>query len=132
MDFQQLRECAEILPGLHDFAFFGNPPKPGGNTVREVIAASWGNQAGGQMRFEVTANAFLYHMVRRLVYGQILVGQGKISIQDWSDAVQKIRPLPPGLAPPQGLVLVAVGYSVHGKRRSGFDDKTDCYIEKND
>jgi tRNA pseudouridine38-40 synthase len=116
-DLQRMRACAGVLPGSHDFAFFGNPPKPGGNTVREVIAASWSEQPDGQICFEVTANAFLYHMVRRLVYGQVMVGQGKIELQDWSDAVQTIRPLPPGLAPPQGLALVAVGYSLNGKRR---------------
>lgn len=117
VDLQRLKLCAEVLLGSHDFAFFGNPPKPGGSTVREVIAASWVEQPGSQIRFEVTANAFLFHMVRRLVYGQILVGQGKTHMHNWADAVGKISPLPSGLAPPQGLVLVAVGYSLNGKKR---------------
>ena len=60
------------------------------------------------MRFKVCGNAFLYHMVRRLVYAQVQVGQDRLSLDLFEDAVRLARPLPPGLAPAQGLTLMEV------------------------
>ena len=67
-------------------------------------------------RFEVTANAFLYHMVRRMVFVQVMVGQQRVSL----DALQEALTVPaaakllPGLAPPQGLILKEVQYVDRG------------------
>ncbi len=107
-----LGKAAELLVGSHDFAAFGNPPRPGGNTVRSVYRACWKPDEGGWL-FEVEANAFLYHMVRRMVFLQVLVGQGKISLDDLSDLVKGLTAVGlrlPGLAPAHGLVLVEVKY----------------------
>jgi tRNA pseudouridine38-40 synthase len=70
-----------------------------------------------EWHFEICANAFLYRMVRRLVFVQVAVAQGKIQVEavDHSLAEQaKGRDrsgLPSGLAPPQGLTLAEVIYS---------------------
>ena len=104
-----LQQAARLLTGSHDFAAFGTPPRPGGTTVREVYRASWEPQAGGLL-FEVSANAFLYHMVRRIVHLQVQVGQGRLELEYLAQAVQAARPQPPGLAPAHGLVLKNVWY----------------------
>ncbi len=109
-DLQALQAAARLLPGTHDFAAFGTPPRVGGSTIRHVYRASWARQAGCLL-FEITANAFLYHMVRRLVFVQILVGLGRISLQDLAQGVDAAQPQTPGLAQPQGLVLTQVGYT---------------------
>src|SRR5574338_631645 len=62
-----LQAAARLLHGNHDFAAFGTPPRPGGSTIRTVFQAEWQPQEEGILWFEVTANAFLYHMVRRMV-----------------------------------------------------------------
>jgi tRNA pseudouridine38-40 synthase len=94
--------------------------------------ASW-QAKDDEWHFEVQANAFLYHMVRRLVFVQVAVGQGKISVEavarslaGQAEGVALPAPepqaqvseskgperseLPAGLAPAHGLTLVEVTY----------------------
>lgn len=110
-EFTHLQAAAQVLHGTHDFAAFGTPPRPGGSTIRTVFQAGW--QPGEEdhlVRFEVTANAFLYHMVRRMTFVQVLVGQQRIDLDALRESVEAGAPLPPGLAPPQGLALMQVHY----------------------
>ena len=71
-----------------------------------------------EWHFEVQANAFLYHMVRRLVFVQVAVAQGKISLEAVARSLagQAEGPerseLSSGLAPAHGLTLVEVTYPV--------------------
>ncbi len=112
-EIESLQAAANLLRGTHDFAAFGTPPRPGGSTIRTVFAADWWQSEDGQARFEVTANAFLYHMVRRMVFVQVLVGQQRLSLADLQAAFDSptARSLSPGLAPPWGLVLKEVQYT---------------------
>jgi len=112
VDLAKLQQAACLLVGSHDFAAFGNPPRPGGSTLRVVHQACWQAEAGG-LQFEVSANAFLYHMVRRMVFVQVLVGQNRLSLPDLAEMLQgesTTQPQTPGLAPAHGLVLVDVSY----------------------
>ena len=77
--------------------------------MREIFQTGWEPQAGGLL-FEVSANAFLYHMVRRMVYLQVQIGQKRLELEQLAQAVQAAQPQPPGLAPAQGLVLKEVRY----------------------
>lgn len=109
VDLEKLRSAASLLAGTHDFAAFGAPPQTGGSTLRTVYAVSWKVNAC-ELEFEVSANAFLYHMVRRMVFVQVLAGQNQLELEDISRAVQRAQPLKPGLAPPNGLYLTEVRY----------------------
>ncbi len=120
VDEQRLSEAARLLPGAHDFAAFGTPPRTGGSTVRTVYQAVWQPQAQGLL-FEISANAFLYHMVRRLVFWQVLAGQNRLDLEQLALAVEAAQPLAPGLAPPHGLVLVEVSYPESGQRNHRED-----------
>lgn len=106
-----LRPLAEVWLGEHDFSAFGSPPRPGNNTSRTVLASSW-KKVDGEWQFEIKANAFLYHMVRRIVHAQVLVGQGRITEKDLIQALEKQTSLPSGLAPAHGLTLLEVSYDV--------------------
>jgi tRNA pseudouridine38-40 synthase len=81
--------------------------------VRTVEQAGWQETADGLV-FEVTADAFLYHMVRRMVFAQVAVAQGRLEVsaipQSLAPTTGGAAPLSPGLAPPQGLVLAEVAY----------------------
>ncbi len=112
VDLELLRQAAALLPGSHDFAAFGNPPRKGGSTIRHIYSAAW-QAKGDELVFEVHGNAFLYHMVRRLVNTQVQVGQKRLRLDDFAAAVRETRPLPPGLAPAQGLVLLEVRYAAN-------------------
>jgi len=112
-----LAALANIWPGRHDFAAFGTSPRPAGNTVRTVISAGWQNHAD-EWTFEIRADAFLYRMVRRLVYAQVAVGQARLpaktllqALDDQSELGQAARSqIPASLAPASGLTLVEVYY----------------------
>ncbi|HTX79722.1 MAG TPA: tRNA pseudouridine(38-40) synthase TruA [Longilinea sp.] len=106
---QLLQQAAAMLVGVHDFAAFGRAMKPAETTVREVYSASW-RRDGSDFDFEVSANAFLYHMVRRMVYLQVRVGHGRLSLDELEEGITLARKLSPGLAPPNGLQLVSVAY----------------------
>lgn len=106
-----LHPLAEIWLGTHDFKAFGTPPKPGNSTERTVLDAQW-QLIGDEWQFEIAANAFLYHMVRKIVHAQVAVGQGRIKKDDLVRAIDLQIELPSGLAPAHGLTLVEVGYDI--------------------
>lgn len=112
VNVQALQEAALLFVGQHDFAAYGTPPRAGSSTVRTVMNACW--QAKDQeWQFEVQANAFLYRMVRRLVFVQVAVAQGKVSVETTALSLLKgvaRSQLPAGLAPAHGLTLVEVTY----------------------
>lgn len=114
-NFDRLQAASRVFTGSHDFAGFGQATSPDGSTIRHVMASEWwqavdGSQTG-LLIFDITANAFLYHMVRRLVYVSVAVGQGKLEVDDLRQHLHT-PPAEPiqGLAPPQGLTLKEVSF----------------------
>jgi tRNA pseudouridine38-40 synthase len=105
-----LQEAASHLIGTHDFSAFGTPPQPGGSTVRKIFTASWSNDEE-ELTFDIVGNAFLYHMVRRLVKIQVEIGQGKRNVQEIIDflGIERKESVQ-GLAPAHGLTLKEVIY----------------------
>jgi tRNA U38,U39,U40 pseudouridine synthase TruA len=62
--------------------------------------------------FRITADAFLYRMVRTIVGGLVAVGQGKLSLAAFEQALHAARRgAIRQLAPPHGLTLVEVTFS---------------------
>jgi tRNA pseudouridine38-40 synthase len=110
-DLARLRAAARRLTGRHDFMAFGSPPQLGGKTTRTISRAEWFEE-GPLLVFEIVSQAFLYHMVRRLVFFQVEIGQGRRQIDQLVERLEA-----PGsemvqdLAPAQGLVLVEVRYA---------------------
>jgi tRNA pseudouridine38-40 synthase len=110
LDPDRLQRAADTLPGTHDFAAFGTPPQAHGSTRRTVLRAQW-HCDPPEYVFEVSADAFLYRMVRRLVSVQVEIGQGRCEVE----AIRQFLESPPGLpiqglAPAHGLSLVSVAY----------------------
>ncbi|MBC7876457.1 MAG: tRNA pseudouridine(38-40) synthase TruA [Anaerolineales bacterium] len=110
MDADILKQNASIFLGTHDFAAIGSPTTPKGTTVRTVTKAEWKKMPDGEWQFEVQADAFLYRMVRRMVFVQVSVAQGKCSVEKVQHALSKQGKLLAGLAPAHGLTLVEVQY----------------------
>ena len=113
VDGDALERNADLFLGTHDFAAIGSPMKPKGTTVRTVTKAEWKKMSDGEWQFEVKADAFLYRMVRRLVYVQVSVAQGRCSVEKVRNALSKQGQLLAGLAPAHGLTLVEVTYGSH-------------------
>ena len=118
IDVDGLCNAAKLFLGRHDFSAFGSPTTPRGTTVRTVIKAEWTQAEKDEWHFEVQADAFLYRMVRRLVFVQVVVAQGKISAEaiahalaNPAEAESRSEKVPAGLAPAHGLTLVEVTYN---------------------
>lgn len=106
---QDLQLTALELLGTHDFVAFGSPPKKGGNTIRTIFSADWTNTQE-EFLFQVTANSFLYHMVRKIVFLQVKIAQGIWTVDQFRDGIYNQADQLPGLAIPNGLELVQVQY----------------------
>jgi len=109
VDGDALRRSACLFIGEHDFAAFGSPPRKESSTIRTLMQANW-QQEGDEWFFDVQANAFLYHMVRRLVFVQVAVAQERLSVDEVARALSEQAECLTGLAPAEGLTLVQVTY----------------------
>jgi tRNA pseudouridine38-40 synthase len=110
LDVTAMNEASRFLLGQHDFASFGKPPQ-GHNTVRNVLQAEWITAGEGRIIFEITANAFLYRMVRTLVGTLVQVGLGQLAVNEVK-YILETRDLTKSAAPAPacGLCLVRVTY----------------------
>jgi tRNA pseudouridine38-40 synthase len=108
----RLVEMASIFLGRHDFSAFGTAPHAESSTFRTVSLSEW-KKVECEWLFEIHAEAFLYHMVRRLVFVQVAAGQGrctKEAVVRSLERPQSKSEIPAGLAPAHGLTLVQVNY----------------------
>jgi len=116
VEANKLSEASSFLVGEHDFSAFGSPTIPKGTTVRTVMRADWQQVREDEWQFEVQADAFLYRMVRRMIFVQVSIAQGKLPAEALAAAlaeqasVKTRRGLPSGLAPAHGLTLIEVMY----------------------
>lgn len=109
IDAGRMDEAAALLVGQHDLATFGRAPQ-GENTVRTVLVARC-RAEGELVSIEIEADAFLQHMVRRVAATLVAVGRERLSLAQFSDIMGARDPRrAAGLAPPNGLCLVAVRY----------------------
>jgi tRNA pseudouridine38-40 synthase len=110
LDMRLMRKESRYLVGKHDFAALGTPHKTGGSTVREITRARWKKNKQGLV-FEIVGNAFLYHMVRRIVMAVVKIGlhqEPAGGIKEFLD--NPTGPPAQGLAPAHGLSLEKVEY----------------------
>ena len=112
----EIIDVAKLFVGTHDFSAFGSATTPKGTTMRTVMKAEWQRVSEDEWHFEIQADAFLYRMVRRLVFVQVAVAQGRTLVEAVASSLAKPLPagirsgLPSGLAPAHGLTLVEVRY----------------------
>jgi tRNA pseudouridine38-40 synthase len=115
LDVDAMREASRCLVGSHDFGAFGKPTC-GENTIRHVSEARWtvehpGEIDGRLLVFEITANAFLNHMVRRIVGTLLRVGRGDLDPPEFGALLEaRDRAATGPTAPAHGLCLVRVEY----------------------
>jgi tRNA pseudouridine38-40 synthase len=117
LDGDAMQQAAERLIGRHDFAAFGQPPQ-GDNTVRTVVASQWATaERPGYTEwvYTIEADAFLQHMVRRIVGALVDVGRGSLTHEGFAALLDGAALRQKGsIAPPQGLVLEYVRYADEG------------------
>lgn len=105
----RMNAAAADLIGSHDFKAFGSATTESGVTIREVFSAEW-RKVGEVYQFDITANAFLYHMVRRITLVLVKIGQGEAPDTLIAESLRSGSLPLTGLAPAEGLVLEEVSY----------------------
>lgn len=114
LDESRMREAADLLVGEHDFASYQSAGSPRATTVRTIHEFVLERQIGQLCEpivIEISANGFLYNMVRNLVGTLVDVGEGK-QPTTWPHEIlaKKDRKQAGPTAPPQGLFLLSVEY----------------------
>jgi tRNA pseudouridine38-40 synthase len=74
----QMHKAAQVLQGKHDFSAFRSAGCSSQHAIREVSVISV-NRLKDIVTIDITANAFLYHMVRNIVGSLLEVGRGEKS-----------------------------------------------------
>jgi tRNA pseudouridine38-40 synthase len=110
LDLERLREAADGLVGLHDFAAFCKR-KEHATTVRAITRLDWRREPDGVAVATVQADAFCQAMVRSLVGAMLTVGDGRRDAS-WPARLLTMRERSSEVtvAPAHGLTLIAVGY----------------------
>jgi tRNA pseudouridine38-40 synthase len=110
LQLQPMQIAAAHFVGTHDFTAFRAAQCQARSPVRNLTALSV-QQKGDFFLVEITANAFLHHMVRNIVGLLLFVGQGKAPPEIARELLQgRNRRLAPPTAPAAGLYLWRVHY----------------------
>ena len=111
MSIRRMQGAARFYTGRHDFAGFAGPlKKAGASTFREVYESKV-KRDGDAVTFEVEANSFLPHQVRRMAGALVEIGRGRLPVVDFKGMMggQARNGSAPTL-PAHGLCLLKVNY----------------------
>ncbi|WP_047863929.1 tRNA pseudouridine(38-40) synthase TruA [Rubrobacter aplysinae] len=112
LDETTLTEAAGKILGEHNFRAFTPSRTYHSYFVRRVSESRW-DREGEELVYRITANSFLYGMVRALIGTMLEVADGKRSPEDFGrllDSPEARRSSAGPSAPAHGLTLTGVGY----------------------
>tara|TARA_Y100000589_G_scaffold218920_1_gene206620 strand:+ start:10332 stop:11081 length:750 start_codon:yes stop_codon:yes gene_type:complete len=111
LDVDKMNDAAAKLLHYTDFTSFSKLHTDTFTNNCTVTEAYWETIAGNELVFHITANRFLRNMVRAIVGTLLLVGRGRISINEFENIIeQKNRGLAGASAPAEGLFLEKISY----------------------
>lgn len=110
IDLDAMRKAGEYILGEHDFHAFQSKYCQAEHAIRRVTELRFETR-GHYIYCHITANAFVHHMVRKLIATLVAIGQGKLQPKVMAELLAKpCRASVPGQAPAKGLFLKAIGY----------------------
>ena len=110
LDLDLLQETAKLVEGTHDFRAF-TPSRSYHVRFERVVTGSRWSRHDDLLRYRITADSFLYGMVRTLVGTMLEVAGGKRGLPDFRGLLSGGARSEAGPAvPSRGLTLVGVGY----------------------
>ncbi len=123
LDAQAMNQAAQGLLGEHDFTSFRSSACQARHPVREIHEIAV-RRHGAYVIIEITANAFLYHMVRNIAGSLMRVGKGEASGHWFAEVLAARDRNSAGVtAPPDGLYFVKARFPERyglPKRRRAF------------
>ena len=108
-DLEAMQKAADYFVGTHDFSAFCSKKHMKKSTVRAIRSFKI-ERAGNELRFTVTGNGFLQHMVRIMVGTLLEIGAGAISADEIPAMFGKPREISGPAVPACGLCLMEVTY----------------------
>jgi tRNA pseudouridine38-40 synthase len=110
LDEWRMHQAAQLLVGTHDFSSYralGCQAKSPVRTISEIKVS----RQDDRVIIDISANAFLHHMVRNIAGVLMAIGRGEQPVT-WTQDILERRDRTKGgvTAPPQGLYLMRVGY----------------------
>lgn len=110
LDADLMHSAAQAIVGRHDFSAFRAAGCQASTANREIISISVARE-GDKIYLDVTANAFLQHMVRNITGTLVAIGAEELPVESMR-AILDSRDRKQGgvAAPPHGLTLVSVAY----------------------
>lgn len=114
-DFDRMNEAADYLVGRHDFDSFCIAKSETKNRVCSIYSAGWAREVTSTGRsdwyFEIEGDRFLHGMVRAVVGTLVMIGRGKLDVEDIPRIMDaKDRRAAGPAAPAHGLILERVTY----------------------
>ena len=109
LDLEAMKKAAQAFVGTHDFAAFCGNKNMKKSTVRAIHSFDV-SRVGEEIRFTVTGNGFLQHMVRIMVGTLLEVGKGVRDVQSISELFSAERKDAGPAVPACGLCLMEVSY----------------------
>lgn len=107
---KKMRAAATLIVGRHDFASFMSEGSDVRDTVREVYSLTV-ERINDSIDIKISADGFLYNMVRIIVGTLVEVAFGRILPENISKIIESCdRSLAGMTAPPEGLYLNRVVY----------------------
>lgn len=106
-----LNKLSQILLGKHDFSGLSKVNKSKSWPICEVFEAYWQEQKNNLFIFRISADHFLYNMVRIIIGTQIDIQNAKLEVNSLEKALKlKNKTWAGSTAPSQGLCLENIEY----------------------
>jgi len=119
LDVNAMNEGAEIIAGHTHFDAFCKSNTDNKTDICRIDHCQWVSE-GSRMEFEVTADRFLRNMVRAMVGTLLLVGQGKLSLEQLKTILESRKRSNAGESvPAHALFLEKVVYDQTTWRKVG-------------
>ncbi|HHT51569.1 MAG: tRNA pseudouridine(38-40) synthase TruA [Bacteroidales bacterium] len=112
LDLGKMNQAAQLLLQTDDFTSFSKLHTQVNNNLCSVTYAQW-EQIENQLLFRITANRFLRNMVRSIVGTLLMVGEGKIDLEQFQEIIDaKDRSKAGKSVPGHALFLENVRYDM--------------------
>ncbi|MBI5437210.1 MAG: tRNA pseudouridine(38-40) synthase TruA [Nitrosomonadales bacterium] len=110
LDVEQMREAAQHLLGEHDFSAFRSSECQAKTPIKNLAQLDI-QKRGDTIIFDLTAGAFLHHMVRNIVGCLVYIGKGKHPPQWMREVLEnRERNMAAPTFAPDGLYLRRIKY----------------------
>lgn len=127
LNIDHMKTCVDMLKGTNDFKNFWSIGGIANTTIREILECDLtminpellfqdtlftAGELTNCWQFRIVGKGFLKHMVRHLVGALWLVGNGKLSVEDFQNLLrgEQKQQRPWKKADPRGLYLLKVNY----------------------